>query len=198
MADWDPDTYLQLMNEEIPDYELLQEKLVAALPSGPVHAVLDLGTGSGETAKRVLQTYPEACLRGIDSSDAMLAAARRALAGHHADLTKGRLEDPLPEGPFDLIVSALCVHHLGGAAKSDLFRRVAKVMAAEARFVLADVVVPEDPADAVIALEDGYDIPSRVDEQLGWLKDAGLRPTVFWTKRDLAVITAERRNSPSS
>jgi hypothetical protein len=42
-----------------------------------------------------------------------------------ADLRVSRLQDPLPEGNFDLVGSALAVHHLDGAGKADLFARVA-------------------------------------------------------------------------
>jgi tRNA (cmo5U34)-methyltransferase len=36
-----------------------------------------------------------------------------------------RLEDALPVGNIDLVVSALAVHHLDGAGKADLFARIA-------------------------------------------------------------------------
>ena len=51
----------------------------------------------------------------------MLAAAD--LPG--ADLRLQDLRDPLPDGPFDLVFSALAIHHLDAAAKADLFARVA-------------------------------------------------------------------------
>ena len=57
--------------------------------------------------------------------------------------------------------------------------------------MLADVVVPRDPADARVEIEAGYDLPSTVEEQLGWLRDAGLRPRVAWEEADLAVIAAD-------
>ena len=75
----------------------------------------------------------------------MLAAAADLAA---ADLRVSRLQDPLPEGNFDLVVSALALHHLDGAGKADLFARVAALLRPGGRFVLGDVVVPEDPADA--------------------------------------------------
>ena len=56
------------------------------------------------------------------------------------------------------------------------------------RFVIGDVVVPDDPADAVTPLSPDYDLPSRVDEQLAWLADAGFSADVVWRARDLAVI----------
>jgi tRNA (cmo5U34)-methyltransferase len=56
------------------------------------------------------------------------------------------------------------------------------------RFVLADVVVPEDPADVVTPLDEGFDLPSSAAEQIEWLAAAGLRAHVAWTHRDLAII----------
>ena len=104
-----------------------------------------------------------------------------------------RLEDSLPAGPFDLVVSALAVHHLDAAGKRDLFRRIAGRLAPGGRFVLADVVVPRDPADARVEIEAGYDLPSTVEEQLGWLREAGLRARVTWEEADLAVLAADAR-----
>ena len=179
-----PDEYIELMESELPDYYRLQDETAAATGAG-ASRVLELGTGTGETALRVLRHHPGASLTGVDVSADMLAVARERL---DADLRVARLEDPLPPGPFDLVFSALCVHHLDGPGKADLFRRVADVLAPGGRFVLGDVVVPEDPADAVTPLGEGYDKPSRVDEQLAWLRDAGFSADVVWRARDLAVI----------
>jgi tRNA (cmo5U34)-methyltransferase len=73
-----------------------------------------------------------------------------------------------------------------------LFRRVAQRLAPGGRFVLADVIVPDDPADAITPLDDGYDLPSSPAEQLQWLTDARLEPVLRWQQRDLAVIVADR------
>jgi hypothetical protein len=59
------------------------------------------------------------------------------------------------------------------------------------RFVLGDVVVPDDPADAVTPLTPGFDKPSSVSEQLEWLAAAGFEAGVSWSHRDLAVIVGE-------
>jgi SAM-dependent methyltransferase len=56
----------------------------------------------------------------------MLERARENLPA--ADLRRARLEDPLPEGPFDLVVSALAIHHLDAVGKRDLFHRIAAVL----------------------------------------------------------------------
>jgi tRNA (cmo5U34)-methyltransferase len=101
-----------------------------------------------------------------------------------------RLEDPLPQGPFDLVVSSLVVHHLDGPGKQDLFRRLFDVTRL---FVLGDVVVPEDPADAQIEIDWVVDLPDRLDDQLEWLRAASFEAEPTWSYKDLAVVRASRR-----
>jgi hypothetical protein len=60
------------------------------------------------------------------------------------------------------------------------------------RFVLGDVVVPVDPADAITPLDPEYDRPSPLGAQLAWLRDAGFTVDVIWAERDLAVVAADR------
>ena len=185
-----PEGYLESMLEEVPGYVELQEETVRATEGLRAERILELGVGTGETARRVLELHPDARLTGIDSSAAMLKEARERLPA--ADLRVARLEDPLPEGPFDLVVSTLAVHHLDSTGKADLFRRVAAVLRPGGRFVLADVVVPERPEDAVIDCTPGFDLPDPVPDQLEWLEAAGLEPHVAWARRDLAVLEAMR------
>jgi tRNA (cmo5U34)-methyltransferase len=187
-VEWNPDTYLDEMRAEIPGYEELEDAVAQATRGFDAESILELGTGTGETALRVLALHPGARWTGIDSSEPMLASARERLPG--ADLRLARLEDPLPEGPFDLAVSVLTVHHLDAAGKRDLFARLAGVTNA---FVLGDVVVPEDPADAAIEIDGVYDVPSTVAEQLEWLRAAGFAANATSVRPDLAVFTATRR-----
>jgi len=188
-ADWDPDTYLAEMTAEIPGYEALEEAVAAATADISLETVLELGTGTGETALRVLARHPGARWTGIDASKPMLDRARERLP--NADLRLGRLEEPLPAGPFDLVVSVLAVHHLDAEGKRDLFERVAEVTHA---FVLGDVVVPERPEDAAIEIDGVYDVPSSVPDQLAWLHAAGFDDAAAsYVRPDLAVFVARRR-----
>lgn len=185
----DPSSYLNAVRAEVPAYDELQKVVAQATVGLRVRRVLDLGTGTGETAARVLVTHPGAAVTAIDASADMVAVASRALP--EADVRVGRLEDALPKGPFDLVVSCLAVHHLPGHAKAELFRRVSAVLVREGRFVLGDVIVPNDGADVVTPLEPGVDLPDRLEEQLQWLSQAGLVPRVVWQHRDLAVVVAD-------
>jgi tRNA (cmo5U34)-methyltransferase len=187
-----PEKYPECVSE-LPRYAELQEAAAAATVGPAVREVLELGTGTGETARRVLALHRHARLTGIDESPSMLAEARRMLPPEQVrELRVGRLQDPLPSGPFELVVSALAIHHLPAAEKRDLFRRVADVLTRGGRFVLADVVVPERPEDAITPLEEGYDLPDRLDDQLAWLREAGLDPEVTWSWKDVAVVVATR------
>src|SRR5581483_6044729 len=177
-----PDDYLEEIRADVPRYDELQDETARAT-AGEAATILELGTGTGETARRVLALHPGARYVGIDASAEMLAAAD--LPG--ADLRVRRLEDPLPEGPFDLVVSCLAVHHLDGAGKRDLFGRIAAIAPI---FVLGDVIVPVDPADAVTPLTPGFDLPDTLADQLSWLADAGFDVEPTWVRGDLAVVRA--------
>jgi tRNA (cmo5U34)-methyltransferase len=179
------------MLAEVPAYPELQEQTAAATEDIAASRILELGIGTGETARRVLASHPEATLVAIDSSPEMLDRAREAVPD--ADLRLARLEDALPEGPFDLIVAALAVHHLDGPGKQDLFKRIAGALRPGGRFVLGDVVVPEREEDVVTPIDWEYDLPDRVDDQLEWLRKAELDPETVWAYKDLAVMRATRR-----
>jgi len=193
---FDPVTYLDMIRAEVPAYDEFQVAVAEATRGGAVADLLELGVGTGQTTRRVLGVHPGARVVGIDESETMLAVARDEVAG--ADLRVSRLEDALPDGPFDLVVSALAVHHLDGPGKADLFGRIAERLRPGGRFVLGDLVVPDDPADAVTPIDGVYDMPSTVAEQLSWLSDAGLTPRLSWSKQDLAVLVAEAPHSVTS
>jgi tRNA (cmo5U34)-methyltransferase len=186
---FNPDTYLATARAEVPAYDELQDAAVAATVDLAVDRILELGVGTGETSRRIMRAHPGAKLVGIDESSRMLAAAADHL--DRADLRVARLEDPLPPGTFDVVVTALTVHHLDAAGKADLFRRVAERLTHRGRFVIADVVVPEDPRDALTPVDGVYDKPSTLADQLGWLADTGFTTRVTWERGDLAVVSAE-------
>jgi tRNA (cmo5U34)-methyltransferase len=186
---FDPSTYAEMIHEDIPSYDAFQDAVVAASGSG-ARRVLELGTGTGETARRLLERHPDAELVGIDESASMLGAARSVLPADRVSLQVGAIEGLLPPGPFDVVATALCVHHLEGELKRDLFARVFETLAPRGRFVLGDVVVPPDPADAAIPLSDGYDHPSPLADQLRWLAETGFTAEVVWEHKDLAVVVA--------
>jgi len=187
-----PDTYLDEIRGEVPNYDTLQREVAEASAIEGVQRVLDLGAGTGATSRAVLERHPSAFLFLVDASAEMLAVARRQLLADRVEtIDVGDMRDELPDGPFDLVVSALAVHHLDGAEKRTLFGRVRGRLRPGGRFVLADVVVPDDPADAITPLTPGYDKPDRVDDLLNSLTAAGFDPSLTWSVKDLVVIAAD-------
>jgi tRNA (cmo5U34)-methyltransferase len=180
-----------MIRADVERFDELQDAVADATRGVPARRILELGTGTGETARRVLELHASARLVGIDESDAMLEQARRVLP-KSAELRASRLEDPLPGGGFDIVFSCLTVHHLDGAGKADLFRRVTQVLEHDGLFVLGDVVIPTRSEDAVTPLTEGFDLPDSVDAQLGWLAEAGFTASVVWSWKDLAVMRAVR------
>jgi tRNA threonylcarbamoyl adenosine modification protein (Sua5/YciO/YrdC/YwlC family) len=189
---FDARTYVDEIRADVPAYDAFQDEVARASGDGALR-ILDLGTGTGETARRVLAHHPDASLVGIDENEEMLAVARASLPAKRMDLRAARIEDPLPDGPFDLVTTALCVHHLDVEGKADLFARVRDALRPGGLFVMGDVVVPVDPAAAITPLTPGYDRPSPLADQLRWLSQAGFEPRVTWEQGDLAVVAAWRK-----
>ncbi|MGA8744362.1 MAG: class I SAM-dependent methyltransferase [Solirubrobacterales bacterium] len=119
--DWTPEIYLERIRAELPRYDELQEQAVAAIPFAP-ERVLELGMGTGETTRRLIEAYPDAWVIGLDSSPDMVFRARET----YDDVQLARIEDPLPDGPWDLVISVLSVNRLDDAQLQALFRRVAE------------------------------------------------------------------------
>ncbi len=56
-------------------------------------------------SRAVLEAFPDAEVVLLDGAGAMLAEARGALAESSISTVEADLRDPLPEGPFDAVVS---------------------------------------------------------------------------------------------
>lgn len=78
--------------------------LLAQLPDRPVVRAVDIGCGPGNSTELLRRRFPDAVVTGIDSSSAMIEAARRRLPDVRfeiADIAAWRGEG----GPFDLILA---------------------------------------------------------------------------------------------
>lgn len=173
---WDPDTYLDQIRAEVPRFDQLQGEAIAAIPFAPAR-VLELGVGTGETTRRLRERYPQARVTGLDSSPEMVFRAREL----GIEVRLARIEDPLPDGPWDLVVAVLAVHHLDDAGKRDLFRRVRE----QSRALVVGDIVAVPPERRVAPLEPGFDLPSPAADLAAWCDGE-----VVWEADDLAVIRA--------
>jgi tRNA (cmo5U34)-methyltransferase len=117
--DWTPEVYLERIRAQIPRYDELQEQAIAAIPFSP-ERVLELGMGTGETTRRLIEAHPDAWVVGLDASPDMVFRARQT----YDDVQMARMEDPLPDGPWDLVIAVLSIADLSDNQLQALCRRV--------------------------------------------------------------------------
>lgn len=133
----------------VPPFDALYGAVVETLrlQDSPPRRVLDLGAGTGLLAGKIHDAFPEAELVLVDGSAEMLGVARERLPKatfHQQDMC-----DPLPDGEFDAVVSALAIHHLDHDAQRNLFARIHGVLEPHGVFVNAEHV--SGPTDALTA-----------------------------------------------
>ncbi len=157
--------------------------LVDLLPPDP-RRIADLGCGDGRLAARVLDARPGVgTVVAYDVSPPMVARARRRFAGRPGvTVVLHDLADPLPDdGPFDVVVTGLAVHHLSDDRKRTLLDEVVARLAPGGLYANLEVVTspsPELHAEFLAAIGREADDPEDrlvdTDVQLGWMVDAGL------------------------
>jgi trans-aconitate methyltransferase len=158
--DWTPEVYLERIRSQIPRYDELQEQAIAAIPFPP-ERVLELGMGTGETTRRLIEAYPDAWVIGLDASPDMVFRARQS----YDDVQLARMEDPLPDGPWDLVISVLSAGDLPDDQLQALCRRVRE----QSRSLVIGDAFTEDKLNALLDWSGGE---------------------VTWQADDLAVIAA--------
>lgn len=86
-------------------------------------SILDLGAGTGLLSKHFLAHFPDAEYTLVDVSEGMLEIARdRFRCSPNFRYETMDYSKDLPDGEFDLIASALSIHHLPEGDKASLYR----------------------------------------------------------------------------
>jgi tRNA (cmo5U34)-methyltransferase len=186
---------------QVPRYDEIQDSVVSLLSVRPPHRLLDLGTGTGVTALRVLEAIPSALVVGLDVSGEMLARARQRLRRHRnrVELRESNIATPELDGLYDAITSVLAVHHLWADEKRHLFSHLWEHLSPGGILVVADAF--RHASDRLLEL---YDYPRPEDphevehdhldttaDHLAWLIAAGFAAVdVAWKYEDVGVLVA--------
>jgi tRNA (cmo5U34)-methyltransferase len=200
----------------IPGCDVFYRWALDLIPRG-ANTILDLGAGSGLLSAMVRDRFPKAHLHLVDFSDAMLELARQRMGGdanvtfHQADY----LKETLPQ-EMCAVVSSLSIHHVEDEGKREIFRRVCGALKPNGVFVNAEQIAgptaeldarykawwlervraagasEQQIADSLFRQE--QDRCSPVEEQLGWMRDAGFSDADCWYKEGrFAVMAGSRR-----
>ena len=177
--------------------------------------VLDLGAGTGLFASLARPLLPSACFTLCDISENMLAQARKRFAKDAGVdyLIANYVDEALP-GKYDVIISALSIHHTPHARLPFVFANVFNALKADGIFINADQALGSTPrnealyeqqwlagvrakgcteVDIAIAQErKKADKTATMEQQLIWMRDAGFVNVDCWYKNyRFAVYSGE-------
>ena len=141
-------------------YDDTLRRLPACAAAEPQDLVVDIGTGTGNSAVPFLELGCRVV--GVDPSKRMLKQAEETVprwAGRfsiqHADDPFLRL--PFGDATFDVVVSAYTIHHLDDPAKRQAVREARRVLRPGGRIVIADTMF-RDAAHKARALSEDPDL----------------------------------------
>ena len=141
--------YVEFGRAMVPGREEIERVFLDLIPAelDEPFVGVEIGTGAGWLSAAVLREFSKARILGLDGSPEMLKTAAELLApyGDRAELRRFRLEEPswtdgLP--PARVFVSSLVLHHLAGAGKRDLFRRLLDRLEPGGALLFADLMEP--------------------------------------------------------
>jgi len=188
----------------------------------PEPAILDIGAGTGLLSALLLEKFPDARLTLMDISENMLEMARKRFARRTGtgyivcDYSRSELN-----GPYDIVCSALSIHHLATEDKLQLFRRIFAALKPGGMFVNADQAEGETPYFTrryldywndflrsgpmtesqhaeILKRRDTLDRNEKLSVQLLWLHQAGFSDVDVVYKNRTFIVTAARRRQDTS
>jgi tRNA (cmo5U34)-methyltransferase len=172
-------------------------------------AVVDLGTGSGTLAQRILNLRPKARMIGIDADHTMLEAARTRLRGRIQTIEENFEHVRIPR--CDVVSASFALHHIPtGRRKAALYKRCLTSLRPGGMFVSADCylaatarIQQRDRQAWLDHLKRSYtpkkaenflrtwakeDVYFTLDREIELLQDAGFSTEITWRKDSFAVI----------
>ena len=202
----------------IPDLQQYYGAAVwAAVAKDDNPEILDIGAGTGLMSALVLEKFPGASLTLLDISENMLAVARKRFAHREnirydvSDYSRSSLG-----GPYDLVFSALSIHHLGRDDKCQLFHGIFAALKPGGMFINADQAEGETPLFQQMYLDywndfvksgplsekerleilrrrDTLDRNEKLSSQILWLKESGFSDVDVVYKNRTFIVTVARK-----
>jgi tRNA (cmo5U34)-methyltransferase len=183
----------------------------------PSPRILDVGAGTGLLSALLLEKYPTATLTLLDISEKMLAVARERFHGRdNVTFCTGDYSQEDLGGPYDLVCSALSIHHLERDDKRRLFGRIHDALVPGGLFVNADQAAGEtsyftgryleywnaflkngplarEEHEAILKRRDTLDKNEKLSDQLAWLTAAGFSDVDVVYRNRTFIVTVARK-----
>lgn len=212
-------TYDQARRQLIPCFDDFYRSVLELIPyqQQDRFRVLDLGAGTGLLSLFVSEQFPHAQITLTDISEAMLSKAKERFScvpGHFEFVTADYSTERL-QGDFDVVISALSIHHLTDDLKIGLFHRIYDLLPNGGVFVNADQVLGTPPEiekiyrdtwirqvrDLGIASENlnaalermKEDKMAPLESQLEWLRKTGFKLVDCWYKNYSFVVFSGKK-----
>jgi tRNA (cmo5U34)-methyltransferase len=189
----------------------------AAESTGKNPAILDIGAGTGLMSALILEKFPTAELTLLDISENMLSIAKERFSGRENiryvvnDYSRSELG-----GEYDIICSALSIHHLSTADKRLLFYKIFGSLKPGGMFVNADQADGEtlyfrqryldywnrflkkgplntQEHNEILARRDILDRNEKMSVQLQWLHECGFSDVDVVFKNRTFMVTVARK-----
>ena len=217
------ETYDRSRKQLVPCFDDFYGTALELIPAQPHDnlRVLDLGAGTGLLSSFIAESFPTASITLLDISQEMLDKARERFGGlvKRLEFIVGDYGEGIA-GQFDVVVSALSIHHLSNDNKRRLFKNIHNALADGGIFINADQVLGPTPhieqryqetwlkevrkrgvseTDLNAALKRmEADQMATLEEQLQWLRQAGFNPAHCWYQHHrFAVFSGEKCKSSS-
>ncbi|HEY1410689.1 MAG TPA: class I SAM-dependent methyltransferase, partial [Rhodopila sp.] len=91
-------------------------------------AILDFGTGIGNSLPHLARLFPSARVTGLDVSEKSLGVAERRFPGVASLVAYDGVDIPLPPQSFDLVFSACVFHHIDAAEHAGIFGQLHRLL----------------------------------------------------------------------
>ncbi|MBI2082475.1 MAG: methyltransferase domain-containing protein [Deltaproteobacteria bacterium] len=201
-------------------YEEMQSAILDPIFHSPRRKLkfLDLGMGTGNLSKLILERYSNSQVTGIEVSSDMMDIARRKLRKFgkriqcvHSDFT----QMAFPDCRYDVIASCMSLHHIESpAAKQRYYRQLYHSLRKGGILTFGEPIKGESRfldryywGRMVLFIKQNYrhpqwilkhereeDFPEKIADHMRWLTKTGFRDShVVWRRWNYAVIAAYKK-----
>ena len=138
----------QRIQKNIPCYDEMLTALINAIPDNKENPkVLDLGCGTGNITKRVMERFPHARVTCLDLSENMIEIAKQKLSDYNAiEYVIGDFTQMQSDEKYDAIISSLALHHIPtDEQKEQMYKSIYESLENGGVFYNADVIKANSP-----------------------------------------------------